>query len=182
MDATQTAAKAPARPRMQIFRSEGVPLADDMMRPEPMTPADTAAFEAAAQSGMHHGHQLVCLYRSPLPDGPSLCRMWLKGGFVTPRHRHDTNCIYYVLAGELRLGNAVLAPNEGVFVPQGTVYSIEAGSAGLDVLEFRTDTVFNVEYTGNDAGFWQHVSQAMTSNSPGWPDQPRPGWPEGRAR
>jgi len=170
MDATSDTIRA----RMKIFRAQGEPLAEDMMHPEALDAEGAAAYAQAAEAGMHQGHEIRCLYRSPMPDGPSLCRMWLKSGFVTPRHRHDTNCMYYVLAGELRLGNAVMAPGEGVYVPQGTVYSIEAGPEGLDLLEFRTDTRFNVEYTGNDDAFWGHFLGAVAANAAEWPDQPRP--------
>ncbi len=163
------------QPRMQIFRGDGgTPLAEDMMHPEGLVPSVQQGFARAAEAGMHEGHRLVCLYRSPLPNGPSLCRMWLKSGFITPRHKHDTNCIYHVLAGEAHLGNAVLKPGDGVFVPEGTIYEIKAGPEGLEVLEFRTDTAFNVFYTGNDDANWDRVVGAVADNAQGWADQPPP--------
>ena len=163
------------QPRMQIFRGDGgTPLTADMMAPDGLVDSVVAGFERAGDAGMHEGHRLVCLYRSPLPDGPSLCRMWLKSGFITPRHKHDTNCIYHVLAGEAHLGNAVLKSGDGVFVPKGTIYEIKAGPQGLEVLEFRTDTAFNVFYTGNDAANWDRVVGAVAANAPTWADQPPP--------
>lgn len=164
----------PAKPRMQLFRAEGTPLEPDMMYPEGLEGSVMAGFARAEEAGMHEGHRLRCLYRSPLPDGPSLCHMWLKSGFITPRHKHDTNCIYYVLAGELKLGNASAGKGEGVFVPEGTIYSIEAGPLGLEVLEFRTDTKFNVFYTGNDEANWDRIVDAVSGNVVDWAGQPPP--------
>ncbi len=163
-----------AKPRMQLFRAGGTPLEPDMMAPEGLDGSVLAGFARAEEAGMHEGHRLRCLYRSPLPDGPSLCHMWLKSGFVTPRHKHDTNCIYYVLAGKLKLGNASAGPGEGVFVPEATVYSIEAGPQGLEVLEFRTDTAFNVFYTGNDEANWDRIVDAVSGNVMDWADQSPP--------
>lgn len=174
MNAINPPEKRPVRARMKIFRAAGEPLPEDMMHPEALHGADADAFAKAEAAGIHEGHDIRCLYRSPLPDGPSLCRMWLKSGFITPRHRHDTNCLYFVLAGELRLGNAVLGPGDGAYVPQGTVYSVEAGPEGLDLLEFRTDTVFNVEYTSNNDNFWERVIGATMANAAQWPEQTRP--------
>ena len=162
------------KPRMQLFKAEGTPLGPDMMRPEGLEGSVLAGFARAEEAGMHDGHRLRCLYRSPLPNGPSLCHMWLKSGFVTPRHKHDTNCIYYVLAGQLKLGNATAGPGEGLFVPEGTVYSIEAGPEGLEVLEFRTDTAFNVLYTGNDEANWDRIVGAVAGNAAGWAGQQPP--------
>jgi hypothetical protein len=164
----------PVKPRMQLFHADGAPLDSEMMYPEGLEGSVLAGFARAEEAGMHDGHRLRCLYRSPLPDGPSLCHMWLKSGFITPRHKHDTNCIYYVLAGELKLGNASAGPGEGVFVPEGTVYSIEAGPQGLEVLEFRTDTKFNVFYTGNDEANWDRIVGAVAGNVADWASQPPP--------
>lgn len=163
-----------AKPRMQLFRAEGAPLTPDMMRAEGLEGPVLSGFARAEEAGMHQGHRVICLYRSPLPDGPSLCHMWLKSGFITPRHKHDTNCIYYVLAGEMRLGNASAGPGDGLFVPEGTVYSIEAGPEGLEVLEFRTDTAFNVFYTGNDEANWDRIAGAVAANADSWANQPPP--------
>ena len=164
----------PSGRRMRVFDAEGTPLGADMMVPHGLDDPSNAGFADAADAGMQYGHRIRCLHRSDGPDGISLCRMWLKQGFTTPRHRHDVDCLYYVLGGSVRAGNVELHEGEGLFVPAGTVYFLEAGTRGLEVLEFRSGSAFNVEYLRNTPGHWSKVIGAISGNVTVWQEQAEP--------
>ena len=160
-----------SRDGMRVFDAEGTQLEPDMMVPRGLDDPANAGFAEAAAAGMHFGHDIRCLFRSRDPNGFSLCRMKLKQGFTTPRHRHNVDCLYYVLAGSVRAGNAILNEGAGLFVPAGTIYFLEAGPEGLDVLEFRGGVAFDVEYVRNDMGHWGKVVGAVMDNVTVWQAQ-----------
>ncbi len=73
------------------------------------------------------------------PTGMSLYHVWFGPNLPLFRHSHPRfgDCLYYVVAGELILGNRRLGPGSGFFVPNGHPYKYTAGPAGVEVLEFR---------------------------------------------
>lgn len=168
--------RARARP-IRIFQGEGKPLADDMMYPVAMVESVVAGFKPAIDAGLDNGHKLRCLLRSEGPDGSSLCRAWLKSGFVTPRHSHDSDCTYFVLAGTLIMGATIIGPGGGVFVPANSVYFLEAGPSGVEVLEFRPLSRFNVSYRGNSSSHWTRFKEAVVENVAKWRTQRPPSQP-----
>lgn len=73
------------------------------------------------------------------PDGMSLVHAWFGPNLQLMRHSHPVagDCLYYVLAGEMIMGNKTLRAGDGFFVPNGMPYKFKAGPEGLEVLEFR---------------------------------------------
>lgn len=73
------------------------------------------------------------------PNGMSLVHVWFGANFELFRHSHPKfgDCLYYVVAGEIRMGKQVLKPGSTFFLPNGQPYKYTAGPAGVELLEFR---------------------------------------------
>ena len=86
-----------------------------------------------------HGTSTTQLFAQNRPGGMSLYHVWFGPNLPLFRHSHPRfgDCLYYVVAGELLLGNRHLGPGSGFFVPNGHPYKYTAGPAGVEVLEFR---------------------------------------------
>lgn len=164
--------KQDARPgRIEVFLAkDGEPLTEDHM---PMVGIDESVMagyaklqEAGATEGA--GEKVLCLFKEPRPDGLSLCYAWFKSGFILPRHSHNADCVYYVIAGEINLGRQVLRKGDGFFVPNGAPYSYQVGPDGAEVLEFRNATEFHFLFGKNDESHWQRMANAVRENSERW--------------
>ena len=55
-------------------------------------------------AGIDDGTVTKVLFRDE-NSGMSLTYAWFKRGFPLPRHRHNVNCLYYIVSGDLKLGN-----------------------------------------------------------------------------
>ncbi len=75
------------------------------------------------------------------PNGMSLVHAWFGANLEMYRHSHPRygDCIYYVVAGELLVGQRRLGPGSGFFLPAGQPYKFSAGPEGVEILEFRAD-------------------------------------------
>jgi len=165
------------RKRMRVFHAAD---AKDMGPDEmPMIGIDDALVSgmgeqlAGAQAGIVSEEAKV-VFREPSGTGINLMRAWFKSGYVLPRHSHSTDCLYYVIAGEARLGTQILRPGDGVFVPADDGYTLEAGPEGVEFLEFRTETNFNMVFKHNDAAHLEKMSAAFREHKDNWADEPRP--------
>lgn len=107
-------------------------------------------------------------------EGFSLVYLWFKSGYVLPPHSHNGNCLYYVIGGELHIGNRILRKGDGMFVPAGCAYTYEAGPEGVEVLEFRNATRFNIELKGNEGGRWDRVAAAFRERAAIWETETLP--------
>ena len=71
--------------------------------------------------------------------GMSLVHVWFGANFPLFRHSHPRygDCLYYVIAGEILLGQQRIGAGSTFFVPNGQPYKYTAGPAGVELLEFR---------------------------------------------
>ena len=138
---------------------EGVDLRDSgIMSPAPMNPEIAEQVDLAALSG---GAKARVLFRGPSPDDFSLVHAWFGQDFPLPRHTHSADCLYFVLRGELRMGKRVLRAGDGMFVPAGRPYTYRAGPGGVEVLEFRSSSSFDMQTLDQDVAKWHaFVAQA----------------------
>ena len=171
-----TASEKSRTRRVEIFRSEGTPLSEDVMSSEGVDESVMAGFGKllAAGGGTVEVERTQCLFRSPEDNGFSLVHAWFKSNFVLPRHSHNTDCLYYVVGGELRMGTTVLRKGDGFFVPGGKGYTYEAGPDGVEILEFRDVSHYNILYKGNDDAHWDRMANAFRENVPRWADETTP--------
>ena len=110
---------------------------DDFVRPAVGNTADVLA-----------GQHIKVLYRQSQEEGGfSLVYAYFKPHYMLPRHSHDADCLYYVIAGSAVMGSQVLHAGDGFFVPRGAPYQYSAGSDGVQVLEFRHARSFDMQIT-----------------------------------
>jgi quercetin dioxygenase-like cupin family protein len=166
-----------SRRRMTVFFSnERVNLDPEIMPIKGMDESVMAGLSRLSATGVdpNSGAKAMLLFREPGDQGMSLSYVWLKSGFIHPRHSHNTDCLYYVLGGELRLGSRTLKKGDGLFVPADAAYTYEAGPGGVEVLEFRNATRFDLAFKGNDMTHWNRMAEAISRNAPAWAEEAIP--------
>jgi hypothetical protein len=104
----------------------------------------------------------------------SLLYLWFKSHYVLPFHSHDTDCLYYVLSGELRMGSHVLRKGDGIFIPRETAYGYEAGPDGVEVLEFRNAKRFNLFFGNNPESRWDKIADTFRERAEIWQEETPP--------
>ena len=157
--------RTPKRAGLRQYRkSEAPPIYEtDMMSMPVVEPAAPEQFLEWASSG---GQVVKVLYRDD-SSGMSLLWAWFGPNYVLPRHSHDSDCLYFIHRGEIRAGNTVLSEGDGFFVPADAPYSYRAGPDGVEVLEFRGATSFNMRITESLAR-WDQVVEAARANRDRW--------------
>jgi hypothetical protein len=160
-------------PRFAIFRAKDAIGAADMtcMTYEPVSPMVAAATQKALAAGANAGSELKLLFAIP---GFSLAYVWFKSDFPLPRHCHNVDCLYYILGGSLNVGQEELGAGDGFFVGRDVPYTYKAGSAGVEVLEFRAADVFNIKLLANNPAFWDMAIETVRSRQSEWEHEPRP--------
>lgn len=167
---TEDVGADPAAPasRFRIFRAcEAATLDERHMPTQNVMPVDAAGIAESGAAGAGEGAMAKLLFADPV-SGMSLGYVWFKPGFVLPRHSHDADCAYYVISGEAHLGTEVLRAGDGFFVPAGHNYQYTAGPEGVEVLECRNATRFNLRLSGNGAAAWRRAADAALANRDRW--------------
>lgn len=160
-------AKRAVRGGLRVFRRvDAVDLADTTMMSRPvMDPVPDR--EVLAAIGAASGYLNKVLFSDPDASGMSLIRLWYAPHYALPRHSHDVDCLYYVVAGEAHLGNRVLAAGDGFFVPAGAPYAYSAGPDGVEVLEFRAASEFAI-HVSESPGRWAQIAETAREHSDDW--------------
>lgn len=153
----------------QIFRAADAAdlMAEGSMTLEPYTPIQRAGTTALIEAGYLDGSQTRVLVNIP---GFSLTHAWFKEGYPLPLHSHDSDCLYYIVAGGLRLGSEELGPRDSFFVPAGVPYTYRTGAEGLEILEIRHGGAFNFLNLAKGAGFWERALADVSARKDAWRD------------
>lgn len=169
---TESDANKPARKRMAIFRGADAPALhiEEFLGIDETVMAKMAFQGEAMQNGVVPEVTNV-LFKGA---GLSLTQAWFKSGYTVPRHSHDADCTYYILSGSVRFGTQVLTAGDGIFVPGGDAYTLEAGDEGAEFLEFRTAETFNMKFVNNDDAHYKKMSDAFANNAERWATEKRP--------
>ena len=159
--------------RFSIIRAKD--LADfadcELMEQRPLTEVEAKGSVAAHEAGMLEGAELKVFFEMP---GMSLTHVWFKSGFPLPRHSHDTDCLYYILAGSLRLGTETLGTGDGFFVGADVPYTYTPGENGVELLEYRSSNVFDIKLMANNPDWWTKAVAGIESSREGWDTEPKP--------
>lgn len=160
-------------PGFRIFRASD---AVDLMEAECMTSAPVSDVIAdgarrAVEAGMLEGSETRVLVNIP---GFSLLNVWFKAGYPLPLHSHDADCLYHIVAGSLRLGTEDLGSGDSFFVPAGVPYTYRPGPDGVELLEIRHDTHFNIVNHAKGAAFWDKAVEIAASSRDAWMTARRP--------
>jgi hypothetical protein len=167
--------KRSGKGRIKLFRGEtAVPLKETGMMIHSTGPVGLAGLKRLYDAGIDAVSDIRCLFRSDDPRGPSLAVAWFKGNYTLPPHKHDTDCIYYVLSGSLRLGTRVLKRGDGLFVGADTQYTYTTGAEGVEILEFRPSSRFDINLAEGTPASWERLVKMCEENRELWGQQERP--------
>ncbi|MGE4322775.1 MAG: cupin domain-containing protein [Sphingobium sp.] len=162
------------RAGFRIFRAAQAPSLEDSgaMYYEEIGQGVATQVERLRDAGIDDGHRVKMLFSMP---GFSLSHSWFKCGFPLPLHSHNSDCLYYIVAGSLRLGTEDLGPGDGFFVPSDVPYGYTPGPDGVEILEFRHDESYSFRFFAKEgAPFWERALQQLRDNHPAWGDARMP--------
>jgi mannose-6-phosphate isomerase-like protein (cupin superfamily) len=131
----------------------------------PRTDIQAEGLKKVMAAGYGEGEQCRVLVSLP---GFSLTHAWMKTEYPLTLHSHDSDCLYYVVAGDLRLGTEELGPQDCFFVPAGVPYTYKPGPNGVEVLEFRHATQFNFVNYSKNAAFYEKAAETCAANLETW--------------
>ncbi len=157
----------------EIFRAADCPSLDEAGHMELVntTPEQEAGIGQALEAGFSEGNVVKTLFSQP---GFSLTYAWFKSEFPLPLHTHNADCLYYVIAGTLQLGNETLGAGDGFFVPKDKAYRYTPGREGVEVLEFRHAEDFNIDFLAKTSGVWEKIAQNISSKRDSWAQETPP--------
>jgi hypothetical protein len=156
-----------------FFRGEDAPsLEDDGMMTMAPAQIDPAVFDTVDVGLLAAGQRVRVLFKGEGPDGFSLVHAWFGPGFRLPRHSHSSDCLYYVVAGEAHMGSRVLKPGDGYFIVAEAPYTYTAGPEGVEVLEFRHSTSFDIKIRDTTVEQWKPIAEAVKAFGHSWAPAP----------
>lgn len=157
-----------------IFRaSHAIDYAEaEVMSAQPVSAEEQAWSARMSEAGLLDGSTVKLLFSRP---GLSLTYAWFKSGFPLPRHSHDADCAYFIIAGSLRIGTEELGPGDGFFVGTDVPYTYTPGPAGVEVLEIRTTNQFDIKLlTGTNPAYWEKALAGLLQARKSWPGETPP--------
>ena len=159
--------------KFQIFRAKDAPGLMDLqcMTIEPFSPVQNEGMGKVLAAGYIDGEEIKVLSQIP---GFGLTHVWFKAGYSLPLHSHDCDCLYYVIAGTLKMGTEELGPRDCFFIPAGVPYTYKPGPDGVEILEFRHANAFNFVNLAKGAAFWDRAAELAASNHEAWKTARRP--------
>jgi hypothetical protein len=139
----------------------------EMVAPSPAALDAFGRFGAFAEGGA----EVKLVYARP---GFSLTSVWFKSGYPLPLHSHSGSCLYYIVAGSIRLGDQMLGVGDGFFVDHDVPYTYETGPDGVEVLEFRATDHLDIRFKANSGAAWDRIVEKMDARQSAWTGEARP--------
>lgn len=150
--------------RMAIFTAASAPSLEEAGMMEAMSFTQAGADEVPATEGemerMQAGGKLTVPFRQRGPGGLSLVEIEFAPGYLLPRHSHSSDCLYYIVSGSIVMGQRELGPGDGFFLPADQVYAYHAGPEGVKLLEFRTESAFDMKVYEKDMARYREKAMA----------------------
>ena len=151
--------------KMTIFRAVDAPTLEEagMMAAPTFTEEganDDPSTADAAERSMD-GSMLTVPFQQAGPGGFSLVSIDFAPGFLLPRHSHSSDCLYYIVAGQIVMGKRTLGPGDGFFLPAEQPYAYHAGPNGVKLLEFRHETAFDMKISEKDMVAYHAKAEAL---------------------
>lgn len=163
----------PAKPgKLVVFRGEAAPTLDETAMMDPPVWLEPGAAETPVDEalvGRYVGaSRLTVPFRQEGEDGFSLVTVEFGPGYALPRHSHSSDCLYYIVDGEITMGKRVLGAGDGFFLPAEQPYTYTAGPQGVKLLEFRHRTSFDIKIWEKDmARFWERAGASLDAAGAG---------------
>ena len=154
-------------PQFSIFRAKDAPSLQEAncMVNEPFTDVQRAGMDKAIEAGFLEGAEVHVLAEVP---GFSVTHVWFKAGYTLPLHSHNVDCLYYIVAGSLRMGTEELGPRDSFFLPASMPYTYTPGPDGVELLEIRQQGHFNFVNLAKGAAFWEKAAQISAARRDNW--------------
>lgn len=167
------ATSAETKQGFQIFRAKEAPelMEAKCMSIDPISDVQRAGVNKALAAGYGEGDDIQVLVNMP---GFSLTHAWMKKDYPLPLHSHDSDCMYYVVAGSVRVGTEELGPRDCFFVPANVPYTHKPGPNGVEILEIRHATEFNFVNLAKTAAYWDKATETVAANVETWKTAKRP--------
>ncbi len=161
------------RKQMTIYRAADAPglVESGCMPMAPMSEEQAAGIKRLVDAGYIEGDEIKVLVDMP---GFALTHAWLKKAYPLMRHSHDSDCMYYIVAGTLQIGTEELGPMDSFFVPAGVPYTYVPGPEGVEVLEMRHQTSFNFVNLVHNQAWWDKAEATCAANREEWQSATRP--------
>lgn len=141
-----------------------MPYKTGMMSMPEMEPAAPEELTTWTTSG---GHVVKTLFGDAEEGGMSLVWSWFGPDYPLSRHSHSADCLYYITKGQIRLGQQVLGEGEGFFVPSNAPYAYTAGPEGVEILEFRSVSSFDMQIS-ESLPRWAKIVEGVHANRARW--------------
>lgn len=156
-----------------IYRAKDAPglMESGVMSVAPISDVQRAGLKNAVAAGYTDGDDVRILVQMP---GFNLAHAWLKKDYPLALHSHDSDCLYYIVAGTLKLGTEELGPRDSFFVPAGVPYTYKPGPDGVEVLEIRHEAKFNFVNLSKGEAFWDRAAETIAANREDWKSARRP--------
>ncbi len=151
---------------MRFFTAADAPTLDDdgMMSP-PDVPAEVLSTLDLTPLGA--GSQTKVLFKDDVA-GMSLVYARFLAGYRLPRHSHSADCLYYVISGEAQMGGRTVRAGDGFFVRSDQPYAYTAGPDGIEILEFRGATSFDMKIFDRTIERWNPIVDAAAEREADW--------------
>ncbi|MBK6512035.1 MAG: cupin domain-containing protein [Haliea sp.] len=155
------------KPKFQIFRVKDAKSLEEEgnMSLQEFTPEQMTGIATLYDPELARGDEVKVLFNIP---GFNLTHVWFKKNYPLPRHSHDCDCLYYIIAGSLRVGTEELGPRDGFFISANVPYTYTPGPEGVELLEFRHATAFDFKLLVQGAAFWARAADTARANSAEW--------------
>ena len=159
--------------RFAVFRAKHArtDVESTVLEMAPFTEVVANGATRAMAAGMDQGSMLKLLWEGA---GFTLVHAWFKSDFPLPRHAHNCDCLYYIVAGSLIMGTEILGTGDGFFVGKDVPYSYKAGANGVEVLEFRATTRFDIKVLANNPLFWDQAVATAQQHRTTWTKEEPP--------
>jgi hypothetical protein len=172
MSATDAPAQNEKR-GFRIFRWDNAP---DLVSAGCMTigeypPVVAEGMRKIIDAGFLEGEEIRVLVNLP---GFSVTHVWFKADYPLPLHSHDADCLYYIVAGSLQLGDEALGPRDSFFVPANAAYAYRPGADGVELLEIRHATTFDFQVFAKNPAFYDKAAALCQSHREQWRNASRP--------
>lgn len=145
------------------------------MEISPLAPDTREALGRLVENGYLEGDVVRIVFNIP---GFSLTHAWLKSHYPLTRHSHDADCLYFIIAGTIELGSEKLGARDGFFVPAKSPYTYRPGPEGVELLEFRHVTKFDISILPASSAFWEKALETCRRSKETWaaaePPKPTP--------
>jgi hypothetical protein len=153
--------------RFRIFRTSEAPSIDESNHMEVvgMTPEIGEQALRSLQAGLDRAYDTRVVFACPTM---SLTYAWFKSDYPLPRHSHDSDCLYYIMAGSIRFGHQTLGKGDGFFLPADMPYAYIAGPDGVELLEFRGTDHFNFKWLTSGSAFWEAAIKTAQNKREAW--------------